>query len=232
MCPNSKLAIFQADSQPSSYRILAAAIISSTTMAMTKDKTHARTKSCLQRGWTDTSQPPLQLYSLTVQFHQLQDQLPTWMPNKALIVWHGDANFSQRLCFVATLCSSVWHCSSPVLTGCVTTLRRQPFPSFSHYRAPASPMTCFPVVSGFPLTFGQRARPLPNFSKWKNISRMYVIFKSQVHFWWRSWFPLQRPFLKLSPDYSLTPLYPPPFPPQSSAVCGEDSPCSLCLHQR
>lgn len=73
----------------------------------------------------------------------------------------------------------MWHCSSPVLTGCVTILRRASFPSFCH---PASSMTRFLIISGFPLTFGQRVRSLPNFSKWKNISHTYVPFKSQFTF--------------------------------------------------
>lgn len=90
----------------------------------------------------------------------------------------------------------------------------QPLPLFSHCTSPSSSMTHFPIISGFPLTFGQRARPLSIFSKWKNISYMCVTFKSQVHFWWQSQFPLQRPVLKPTSDDLLTRLYTPAQSPQ------------------
>lgn len=51
-------------------------------------------------------------------------------------------------------------CSLLVLTGCVTTMRGAFFPLFSHYAAPASSITRFPIIPGFPLTFQQRTRPL------------------------------------------------------------------------
>lgn len=47
-----------------------------------------------------------------------------------------------------------------------------------------------------------------NFSKWKNISHMYVIFKSQIHFSDSLVSPSERLFLKLYPGYLLTSFYP------------------------
>lgn len=68
----------------------------------------------------------------------------------------------------------IWvHYSSPALAGQVTTLTRQPFPLLSH-TAIASYTTRFPIISGFPFTFGQRDRPLPFFSMWKEERFLYV----------------------------------------------------------
>ncbi|PKU45683.1 hypothetical protein llap_4010 [Limosa lapponica baueri] len=74
-----KLAILQADSQPPLCMGLVAAIISSSLSfnRSYKDRMLAGIKSCLQRGWTKTSQTPLQLCSPTAKCPHLKCQVPS-----------------------------------------------------------------------------------------------------------------------------------------------------------
>lgn len=92
---------------------------------------------------------------------------------------------------VATYHLSLLLCSLLVLTGCITTTRRGFFPLFSHYAAPASSIT---FSYNFRISFhlSTKDKAVINFSKWKNISHMYVIFRSQVHFGDSHGFPFRK----------------------------------------